>query len=84
VIVDPRWWVKFGVRLVFIPVIAAISYEILKFSGKRYETNKLIRFLIAPGLWMQRLTTREPDEKQIEVAITALKKVIPNKDPLVV
>jgi len=77
-IIDPRWWVKFGVRIIFIPVIAALSYEFLKLSGK-YRGNRLVDFITAPGLWMQKLTTKEPDEKQVEVAIRALKKVLPDK-----
>jgi len=77
VIVDERWWVKLGVRLVFIPLIAAISYELLKFAGK-HRGNRFVDFVMAPGLWMQRLTTREPNKKQVEVAIIALKKVLPS------
>ncbi|HJQ95263.1 MAG TPA: DUF1385 domain-containing protein [Acidimicrobiia bacterium] len=58
-------------RLVGIPLIAGISYEILKASGKHQET-RWGRFLAAPGLWLQRLTTRVPEEDQIEVAVASL------------
>ncbi len=78
VIVDPRWYVKLGVRLVFIPLIAALAYELLKISAKFYH-YRLTKILIAPGLWMQKLTTKEPDEKQCEVAIEALKQVVVEK-----
>ncbi|MCD6575420.1 DUF1385 domain-containing protein [Candidatus Aerophobetes bacterium] len=60
------------IRLLFVPLIAGISYEIVKLSGKK-ATNPLVRALIAPGLWLQRITTKEPDDEQLEVAIAALK-----------
>jgi len=72
---DPRWYVNIGMRIIAIPLIAGISYEALKFSAK-YNTNKLLRIIITPGLWVQKLTTREPNNKQIEVAIAALQKVL--------
>ena len=57
-------------RLAMVPLIAGISYEAIRWSARR--TNALARFLIKPGLWLQRLTTREPDDEQIAVAIRAL------------
>jgi len=60
------------IRLLYVPLIAGISYEIIKFSGKK-STNPLVRALTVPGLWLQRMTTKEPDDKQLEVAIVALK-----------
>ena len=60
------------IRLLFVPLIAGVSYEIIKLSGKK-ATNPLVRALIAPGLWLQRITTKEPDDEQLEVAIAALK-----------
>lgn len=72
---DPRWFVNIGVRILFIPLIAGVSYETLKLSSK-YSNNFFVKLIIQPGLLVQRLTTREPDNKQIEVAISALKKVI--------
>ena len=72
-------FINLGLRLLLLPLVAGISYEIIKFAGR--STSKYITWLNAPGKWLQRLTTREPDEKQIEVAIAALKAVIPeNKD----
>lgn len=72
-------FINLGLRLLLLPLAAGISYEIIKFAGR--STSKYITWLNAPGKWLQRLTTREPDEKQIEVAIAALKAVIPeNKD----
>ncbi|MBI4690798.1 MAG: DUF1385 domain-containing protein [Nitrospirae bacterium] len=74
----PQSWpffYKFLSRLVLIPLIAGLSYEILKLSSKMKD-NAVVNLLIMPGLFLQRLTTREPDNKQIEVAITALKEVL--------
>ncbi len=70
-----NWYVMIVYRILFIPLIAGISYEILKLSA-RYERSRLVKLLIAPGLWLQRLTTREPSDEQLEVALAALKEVI--------
>lgn len=67
--------VNIGLRLLFLPLVAGISYEIIKFAGKCQ--NKCITWLNAPGKWLQKFTTREPDDSQIEVAIASLKAVIP-------
>ncbi len=61
-------------RILLIPVIGAVSYEVLKLSD-RYKKSKIMKALIAPGLGLQYLTTRKPDEKMIEVALEAVKKV---------
>lgn len=61
-------------RIVAIPLIAAIAYEALRL-GARYSTSPLMRALMAPGLWLQRITTREPDADQIEVAVAAFREV---------
>ncbi len=66
---------KFMSRIVLIPVIAGLSYEILKISS-RYGNNQIVRIFILPGLWLQRITTREPDNSQLEVAIVALKEAL--------
>ncbi len=66
-------------RLAVLPVVAGVSYEFLKFSGKYYD-NHWLKFMIAPGLWLQKLTTRPPDDDQLEVAITALKAVLQDKE----
>ena len=62
-------------RIALLPVVAGISYEIIKLAGK--SKNKCVCVLTKPGLWLQKLTTREPDESQIEVAIKSLKSVMP-------
>jgi uncharacterized protein YqhQ len=62
-------------RLLFIPVIAALAYEYVKFSAA-HSSNPLINLMLRPGLALQRLTTREPDETMLEVAITALERVL--------
>ena len=68
-------WVRIAMRLLLLPVVVAISYEIIKLAG-RYD-NLLTRVVSAPGKALQRLTTREPDDEMIETAIEALKLVIP-------
>ncbi len=60
-------------RIALIPVIAGISYEIIRLAGR--SNNFLVRIISAPGMWMQRLTTREPDESMVEVAIAAVEAV---------
>ena len=71
-------------RIVLIPVIAGISYEFIRFSAKRYQTNALVRWLITPSLALQRLTTRPPDAGMLEVAIAALTSVLRAEDRLTV
>jgi uncharacterized protein YqhQ len=63
--------VKFGGRIVLLPLIAGIAYEMIRFSARHLE-NRACRALITPGLWLQKITTNEPDDSQLEVAITAL------------
>jgi uncharacterized protein YqhQ len=65
------------VRFLFVPVIGGISYEFLRLGG-RHADRTVLRPVIKPGLWLQRITTREPDERQLEVALHALKEVIPD------
>ncbi len=67
----PSVWIMVLSRLVLIPVISALAYEVIYF-GSRHTENPLVRAVLAPGLWLQALTTREPDEQQIEVALLAL------------
>lgn len=71
---------RLGTHLPFIPVVGGISYEIIKFSAK-HSTTWWGRILIAPGLWLQKITTKEPDESQVEVAIVALKCALGLEDP---
>jgi len=70
---DLKLWQTTGVRLLLVPIIAGISYEILKLAGN-YD-NLLIRIISAPGMWIQRMTTKEPDDSMIEVAIVAVEAV---------
>jgi uncharacterized protein YqhQ len=66
--------VRLSYRIVLIPVISAVSYEILKLSD-RYRESRIMKVLVAPGLALQHLTTRQPDDDMIEVAIKAVKEV---------
>jgi uncharacterized protein YqhQ len=66
---------KIASRVVFIPLIAGLSYEIIRFADRKRE-NKGVQYFIKPGLWLQRLTAREPSDAQIEVAIRALQEVL--------
>lgn len=65
-------------KLVLLPLVAGISYEIIKIAGK--SKSKLVGILSYPGLMLQKLTTKEPDDKQLEVAIEALKNVLVDGD----
>ncbi len=68
-------WFKFLGRLFLLPVIAGLGYEALKLSGK-YVDKFFVKIVIAPGLWLQRITTKEPTDRQIEVGIASLKAVL--------
>ncbi len=68
-------WLMVVTRILLIPVIAGLSYEVTYF-GARHGHNKLVRAILSPGLWLQSLTTGEPDDRQIEVGILALKKAL--------
>lgn len=67
--------VKFGARVVLMPLIAGLAYEVIRFSA-RHLNSRVCRALITPGLWLQRITTKEPDDKQLEIAIIALKEAL--------
>jgi len=66
---------KFLARVVLIPLIAGIAYEIIRFSA-RHLANPVCHALIQPGLWLQKITTKEPDDSQLEIAITALREAL--------
>jgi len=66
---------KLALRILLLPLIAGISYEILKLAAK-FPNNLILKAMTLPGIWFQKLTTREPSDKQMEVAIKALKEVI--------
>jgi uncharacterized protein YqhQ len=71
----PPWYWLITSRIVLLPVIAGIAYELIRFAGKHAD-NRILMTLLAPGLWLQRLTTREPTLDQLEVSIKALKEVL--------
>jgi len=71
----PAWYWLIVTRIVFLPLIAGIAYELIRFAGK-HSGNRILMTLLAPGLWLQRLTTREPSLDQLEVSIRALKEVL--------
>jgi hypothetical protein len=71
----PTLWLRIISRIILIPVIAAIGYEFIRF-GAAHIKNTIMRGILAPGLLLQSMTTREPSDRQIETAISALKKVI--------
>ena len=71
----PPMWIRFLERLAILPVIGAVSYELIRFTADHVK-NKLVRVALIPGLALQSLTTREPDDSQLEVAISALERVL--------
>ena len=74
-LLEASWWWRIASRILLLPVIAAVSYEVIRFSG-RHQDAIIGKMLAAPGLWLQRLTTREPDDEQIEVAIRAMETAV--------
>jgi uncharacterized protein YqhQ len=78
----PKLWpfyLKAGARVFFLPLIAGVSYEFLKLSAKN-DHRLLVKLAISPGLALQRLTTREPDDSQIEVAICSMQEALAVND----
>ncbi len=71
----PAWYWLIATRILLLPVIAGIAYELIRFAGK-HSDNRILMTLLAPGLWLQRLTTRQPSLDQVEVSIRALKEVL--------
>jgi len=72
---QPGWFWLIASRILLLPVIAGIAYEVIRFAGK-HPHNPILRVVLAPGLWLQRLTTRAPSLDQIEVSIRALHEVL--------
>lgn len=82
-----EWWgisntalaalIRVGIKLPFLPIVVGISYELIRLAG-RYS-NVITKIFSAPGMWMQRLTTREPNAEQIEIAIAAVKPCLPKE-----
>jgi hypothetical protein len=71
----PPIWISIASRILLLPVIAALSYELIKFEAA-YSNNRFVHWLLVPGLWLQAMTTRQPADSQVEVAITAMKKAL--------
>ncbi len=65
---------RIALRLVLLPLVAGLSYEAIRYSAR--SSSPLVKVMVAPGLWLQKLTTREPDKGQLEVALSALKAVL--------
>ncbi len=70
----PVWYWLIASRILLLPVIAGLAYEVIRYAGA-HRDNRFLMAMLAPGLWLQRLTTREPTEDQIEVSIRALQRV---------
>jgi uncharacterized protein YqhQ len=71
----PGFWWRIGSRLIAIPLIAGVAYEALRL-GARYQSSLVMRALMAPGLWLQKITTQKPDREQIQVAIASFDEVL--------
>ena len=78
---NPTLWVKILSRLLLLPVVAGVSYEALRFSGRNYD-RWWVRALAQPGLWLQKLTTAEPDVDMLEVALASMKQVLGPEQPV--
>ena len=72
---QPAWYWLIASRILMLPIIAGLAYELIRFAGK-HQGNRIVMTLLAPGLWLQRLTTRKPSLDQIEVSIRALEEVL--------
>ena len=72
-------WLYVCIRLLILPLVVGIGYEFIRFAGN--HDGFMVRALSAPGLWMQRITTREPDEEMLEIALTALMCAMPDEFP---
>jgi uncharacterized protein YqhQ len=72
---QPSWPWLIASRILLLPVIAGLAYEVIRFAGKHTD-NRVLMAMLAPGLWLQRLTTREPSLDQLEVSIRALREVL--------
>jgi len=67
-------WIRLGLKLLLLPFVAGISYEIIRWAGR--SKNKVVCVISRPGMWLQNITTREPDDSQLEVAIESMKAVL--------
>jgi len=71
----PHWYWLIAERILLLPLIAGLAYELIRFAG-RHQENRVLMTLLAPGMWLQRLTTRQPSLDQLEVSIRALREVL--------
>ena len=71
----PNIWIRLATRLALLPVVAGVAYELMKLGAR--SRSGLLRWLVAPGMWLQRMTTRQPDGSQLEVAARALAELNP-------
>ena len=78
---QPSWPWLIASRILLLPLIAGLAYELIRFASK-HQSNRVVMTLLAPGMWLQRLTTREPTHEQIEVSIRALKEVLRLEEPM--
>ena len=72
---QPDWYWLILSRIALLPLIAGLAYEVIRYAGK-HSDNRFLMAMLAPGMWLQRLTTRQPDDEQVEVSIRALKRVL--------
>src|SRR5213595_1723151 len=75
----PAWYWLIATRILLLPLSAGLAYELIRFAGK-HSDNRVLMALLAPGLWLQRLTTRQPSLDQIEVSIRALREVLEREE----
>jgi uncharacterized protein YqhQ len=71
----PHWYWLIAERILLLPLIAGLAYELIRFAGK-HQGNRVLMTVLAPGMWLQRLTTRQPTLDQLEVSIRALREVL--------
>jgi uncharacterized protein YqhQ len=76
----PAWYILLATRVIGVPLVTGLSFEVIKFAG-RNRGKAWVQLIIWPGMQLQKLTTREPDDSQVEVAITALEAVLAVEDP---
>ncbi len=67
---------KIGIKVPLMFPVAGLAYEIIKLSGRRCDTSRLARAMAAPGMWLQKITTREPDDQQLEIALLSIRKTL--------
>jgi uncharacterized protein YqhQ len=76
----PEWYILLASRLIGVPLVTGLSFEVIKFAG-RHRGKGWVQVIIWPGMQLQKLTTRQPDDEQVEVAIVALEAVLAVEDP---